>query len=305
MIWSCCTLGYKHELDLLEIRLREQDSVVDVFVISEAAWTYSGKEKPFHLNPAAVRWAPWRDKLRVVRVDDEPNWSLFPHQSFGVREHWQRENHQRRALGRVMGDVHPHDVVHVSDLDEILKAEALLKYDEDDEYLVVHPQLPMHRHFLNLHWRDRVALSIGRICRGHLLREVNFDAELVRQSEPRVEWLAPYWNAYALPDFDLALWGWHFSWMGGPAAIAQKLRVAAHPEELMKGRNDTPRAVRRLLDTGRDLQGQHRPLFWLPDDRLPAAALDDRFAHLRCGPERATPNGDPARAAKPDYYWRG
>lgn len=303
-VWSVCPLGYAHELDLLEIRLAEQASVVDRFVIAEAPWTYSGAKKPLRLDVGEDRWEPWREKMFHVLVDDVPPPSFEPFQTFGMRHHWQLENWQRMALIHGMGDLEPDDVVCISDLDEILRATTFLAYQDTNEQGIVHPQLPMHRHYLNLHWRDRVALSIARLCRGRDVMEHPLGVEGVRRADRVTEWTLPYWISYGDPAYDMGRYGWHFSWMGGTRAIDDKLRLAAHPEELHV-RNSTRTAIRDLVAAGGDLQGEHRALFWIPDDRLPAHALGDRFAHLRCGPELATPGGDANVAANPSYYWRG
>lgn len=299
MIWSLCPLGYKHELDLFEIRLREQENVVDRWVVSESPWTYSGEGKPYHLNTSELRWARWAHRIAVVHVDTEPP-RHPPYQRFGVPEHWRRENHQRREMRAALGDLEPDDVVVLSDCDEILRAETIALYAETTRSMV-HPQLAMHRHYLNLHWRDRVALSIGRIFRGSYMLG-HLDVEAARQETHVQEWTVPYWKAYGDPAFDLGQFGWHFSWMGGTRAIDEKLRVAAHPEELGV-HNGTRTAIRELVAQGGDLQGENRPLFWLPDARLPHAAQLAKFKHLRCGPEFATEPGVDASA--PGFTWNG
>lgn len=300
MIWSLCSLGYAHELDLLELRLREQDPVVDRFVVSEAAYHYSGAAKPFHLDLRDDRWAPWREKLVVVQVEDHPDSRAVPHQHFGRAEDWRRENHQRRALGRALDELAPGDVVCISDLDEILRSTTLLDYQQRGVMGLTLPEIPMHRHFLNLHWRDRMSLSVARLCRGSLLIEHQSDPEAVRWLQPQIVWNVPYWNAYSDPSYDLAQHGWHFSWMGGPKAAQEKLFLAAHPEEIGPA-NWTHESIELTIASGGDLQGENRSLFWLPDSRLPAAAT--AFPHLLCGPEYATPVGVDAGA--PHYYWNG
>lgn len=299
-VWSVMPLGYAHELDLLEIKLAEQDPVVDRFVICESLWTYSGERKELHVDKTDERWAPWREKLIHVHVASEPPASFEPFQQFGDRRAWQRENVQRLTLTRALElyDLAPDDVVVISDLDEILRAQTIHLYDELDVQPIVHPEIPMHRHFLNLHWRDRMALSIARICRGSHILGDPLGVEGVRRRPADADWKVPYWNAYAQPGFELGLYGWHFSWQGGPDAIAAKLRLAAHPEELGL-HNSSPQAVDELLAGGLDIQGEPRRLFWLPDDRLPVHARLPKFAHLRCGPDAQTPE------QLPDFYWKG
>lgn len=303
-VWSVCPLGFESELDLLEIRFAEQDSVVDVFVVSEASTTYNGDEKRWLLDLSDDRWAPWRSKVRLVRVDDEPDWNVDPFQGFGVRKQWQRENHQRRALGREMHDVNTRDVVVVSDLDEILRPATFTRYVERDDTQVVHPEIPMHRHFLNLRWSDRMGISIARLMRGSEVIDRDGDVEACRRTPAQQQWRVPYWNVYAEAGFDLAQNGWHFSWMGGVEAVERKLRLAAHPEELSSS-NGTRRGVKRHLANGLDLQGvDGRHLYWVPDTQLPEHARGERFSHLRCRANRATAVRQ-AEHITSSYYWRG
>ncbi|KAF9926704.1 hypothetical protein BGZ67_007981, partial [Mortierella alpina] len=64
------------ELDILEIRLNELHSVVDVFFIMEAEYTFSGKPKPLYFSDNETRFRQFRDKIVHVTIprlslDDE------------------------------------------------------------------------------------------------------------------------------------------------------------------------------------------------------------------------------------------
>lgn len=297
-VWSMSPLGYAHELDLLEIKLAEQSPVVDHFVIHEAAWHYDGTPKETLLNVRARRWAPWRAKITHVVVEEPPPVDLVPFQGFGERERWQRENWQRMG-GEMRGSyaVDAMDVVLVSDLDEILRADTIAFYQQES-HQVVKPELPMHRHFLNLQWRDRMGISIARLARGHTLH-TPLGWEGLRRHEPDTRWTVPFWLAYHSADYDLAKFGWHFSWMGGERAILDKLVKAAHPEELSAA-NATVYQRDAILERGMDIQGENRKLYWRPDTELPAHAQLARFAHLRCDPDHAS-----AEQSDDPTYWRG
>lgn len=51
------------ELDMLEIRVNELASVVDVFFILEAEYTFSGKPKPLYFSDHETRFRQFRDKI--------------------------------------------------------------------------------------------------------------------------------------------------------------------------------------------------------------------------------------------------
>jgi beta-1,4-mannosyl-glycoprotein beta-1,4-N-acetylglucosaminyltransferase len=55
-----------NELDILELRLRELDSMVRRFVAIQSTETHAGNEKPLYLDVDAPRWKPWRGRLETV-----------------------------------------------------------------------------------------------------------------------------------------------------------------------------------------------------------------------------------------------
>lgn len=236
-MWSISP--FFNELDVLEVKLAEQAPYVDVFVFAEATRSYRGDPKPLHLTEAleAGRYAEWADKIRVVVVDDDPDWSMQPFQPFGDPQRWLRENHQRAALIRGMKDLEHSDLVCLSDLDEIVRGTLLAALREGQDgpaplnYTVV-PPLTMHVASLTHRWWVPVHV-IARIfpaenilpCidpltwNGHLC---GLTVEQMRQfTGHRIE----------IPQFqDMAYYGWHLSYMGGDNSVDVKLAQAAHPE---------------------------------------------------------------------------
>ena len=72
-------ISFFSELDLLELRLNELDSVVDRFVIVEATRTHKGDLKPMYYAENKPRFAQWEDKIVHVPVGDLPTGDgLFP-----------------------------------------------------------------------------------------------------------------------------------------------------------------------------------------------------------------------------------
>ena len=66
-IFDCFT--YFNEEDLLHIRLEELDDVVDYFVIVEASQTFTGINKPLHLDDVPSWIKKWEKKIITVRID--------------------------------------------------------------------------------------------------------------------------------------------------------------------------------------------------------------------------------------------
>jgi hypothetical protein len=236
--WSASP--FFNELDVLEVKVREQMRWVDVFVFAESTVTYGGTPKPLLLQEALAPGGSLVDlahdvsaagsQIRVVTVEDDAPHAA-PFQPFGDPRRWQRENHQRASLIRGMSDLEPNDVVCVSDLDEIVRGSLIRGYEEQGWDFITVPPLVMHVASLTHRWWAPIHV-IARMCRGSALLPCGDPTywtghcgmtpeELRRMPGMRIE---------VPPGQDIAYYGWHLSYMGGTAAIDYKLREAAHPE---------------------------------------------------------------------------
>ena len=52
-----------NELDLLEIRLKTLEKVVDYFLLVEATKTHRGQDKPLYFNENKERFKKWEKKI--------------------------------------------------------------------------------------------------------------------------------------------------------------------------------------------------------------------------------------------------
>jgi beta-1,4-mannosyl-glycoprotein beta-1,4-N-acetylglucosaminyltransferase len=111
------------ELDVLEMRLHELDSVVDVHILCESKYTQKGDPKPlyFEEHKHEARFAPFLHKIVHIIVEDAP--------PPGSREGWQNEHLVRNAIARGFAqlpfDPKPDDILIISDVDEIPRREAV------------------------------------------------------------------------------------------------------------------------------------------------------------------------------------
>jgi hypothetical protein len=114
--------SFVNELDMLELRLNELDSVVDHFVIIEPLEFYGSTKK--RTPCLAANWdviRPFEKKIKYVILD-----RLYPDYTDSVSG-WARENFQRNALMKPVLELStsPNDVVIISDCDEIPRASAI------------------------------------------------------------------------------------------------------------------------------------------------------------------------------------
>ncbi|KAL1431145.1 hypothetical protein MTO96_014532 [Rhipicephalus appendiculatus] len=135
-------ININHELDLLEVRLRELYNVVDVFVVCESNYSARGEPKPLHLLPELRKGflAPYQDKIVHVFLDHFPN--------KGREDGWFADGYQRTFLWRQakkqLSGLRDDDLFVLTDADEIPRAGPLA-------YLKTHEGFgePM---FLRLRW---------------------------------------------------------------------------------------------------------------------------------------------------------
>lgn len=236
MLFDCFT--FFNELELLDIRLHELDSVVDRFVIVESAETFTGRRKPFYFADNAARFAAFRDKIVHVAADAPHGPNAFSRKS----DAWAREYHQREQILRGLGSARPGDLVMIGDVDEIPRAAAVreaLAQRRPDELTCF--ALRHYRHCLD---RRSIAcptwlLGPRLIERRHVRSPQKVRMTRVvgsrRIAPPRVQaWhtrLANFVRCGMANPVRLAPdAGWHFSSMGDWARFRSKVEAFSHEE---------------------------------------------------------------------------
>ena len=266
-VWSLTPL--LNELDLLELRLRELDGLVDVHVVTESPVTFAGREKPLHFAEQRDRFEPWLDRIRYVVTERTV---AVPHQGFGDRAAWGRENGQRLALGDALDDLAGDDVVILSDLDEIPSRRLVEGYaSRPSQRRMVAPTIPMHLYRVGLRVMARQA-SVLRLFRGDALHRSTLEG--LRHGGNHVE---PTFDAPAGGD-PAAWWGWHMSYFGGVEAVRYKVANAAHPEENIASWLE-PATLEACILRGRDhRQNRTHEVVESATYDLPAALREDPAA---------------------------
>ncbi|NBP02199.1 MAG: hypothetical protein EBU90_19160 [Proteobacteria bacterium] len=200
-----------NELDIVELRFEELYHSVDYFVIAESNVTHAGNPKPYIFLDNWDRFTKFHDKIRHIKVDDVPEnvGGMF------------RDKFQREALSRGLSDLHTDDLVIVSDLDEIPRAELIdmIKTDENqyERYML---NLPQFRHRLNfMKVRESHKYTNVIVTRGRAFTDPHRERELTFP-----------WTAKPANSVILEHGGWHFTWLGNDQEVAHKLSNFAHTE---------------------------------------------------------------------------
>jgi len=213
---------FYNELNMLNMRLRELNHVVDTFVICEALQTHAGHLKPIHFQLNHQHFKPFLPKIRNLVVDLE-------HPSTGTRSDvaWSRENRQRAALieGLKKLELDENDIVLIGDVDEIPNTKTLEKWKRDGlpAAIVTCMQRMFYYNFqceFTQLWEGTVATTWKQI----LMQKQN------------VQWFRDN-KGYFLkfPNLkedskQLAEGGWHCSYFGDVPFIINKLKNFAHVE---------------------------------------------------------------------------
>jgi hypothetical protein len=241
MIVDC--FRFFNELDVLELRLRTLDAVVDRFVISEAPFTFRGDPKALYFSENAERFAAWCDRITVVVYPGPP-----------VDNAWTTADRQREHLSTALVDCAPDDLILIGDCDEI-----------PDPRLVTHRPQPgrilAHRMVMMKAYANRAVDGGANVWIG--TRAVpaasiaGFGGQVAIRRAP-------------LDVLDVVDGGWHFTSLGGTIVQELKLRSFEHSEFDIPYFND-----RRRLDVHYDTADGPDAAHEVPAADLPAPLRDD------------------------------
>lgn len=279
MIYDCFT--FFNELDLLEIRLNELNQVVDKFVLVESNRTFTNQPKPLFFEDNKKRFEPFLDKIIHIVVRKHPTFFY----KFRPTKTWDFENNQRESIKLGLKNCKADDVIIISDVDEIPKAEKVKLYAQQDHIKVFEQDL--FYYFLNCicteyvkdseknkaqgtkngkgYWRGSVMLNYEDI---HTIKK----SRMLRDTETK--------QINIIEEG-----GWHFSFLGGLEKVITKLNAYSHageakynPEYLKK-----PEEIEKLMNSGLDLFGRDIQYKFINiDTNFPNYLLSnqEKFAHL-------------------------
>ncbi|MGN1313731.1 MAG: glycosyl transferase GT17 family protein [Lachnospiraceae bacterium] len=226
MIYDC--FQFFNELDILYLRMKIMDPIVDRFVVSEATTTFSSLPKPLYFQENREMFKEFEEKIIHVVVEDTPPGDTHVRDTF-----------QKNAVGRGLKDCKDEDIIIFSDLDEIPnpeKIKEILPDFQDDK--IYHFAQRLFYCYLNMEEVSGKLLSyagefagvekrqwIGsKMCRYKLLKEQSLELGDLRFPERKE------------CGIRVADGGWHFGYMGGKGEsdirkrVRDKVVSAAHQE---------------------------------------------------------------------------
>jgi beta-1,4-mannosyl-glycoprotein beta-1,4-N-acetylglucosaminyltransferase len=234
-VYDCFT--FFNELDVLEIRLNELDSVVDKFIIVEASTTHTNIEKPFYFEENKERFAKFLHKIRHIKV-------VLPKDG----DTWVKERAQRDFIDIGIKEMCvPGDIIMISDADEIPKMETVRDYRVEHGPKQFMQQL--YYYSLNNKCVNDNLWNWGKILPYEVYKNNNMTPCQVRYT----------------PAPELIKGGWHFSFIGNLEFIKKKISSWAHAEFNTPEINNDNNINNSIRD-GKDVFGRYLKFEKVPID---------------------------------------
>jgi Glycosyltransferase family 17 len=211
-IYDCFT--FYNEFDLLELRLKELYNIVDHFVLVESDSTFTNIPKRFLFEENKDRYAQWMDKIIHIKVTDMPK----------SDNAWVNETYQRNAIMRGIVDADDDDIIIVSDVDEIIRPEAIELIRNSDEYLFA-LRMALFSFKLNYMRVNGDMYAIWAMAgRKHLLDDIAPDTFRNLRFQ--------FMNSTGIVNGCQVIehGGWHFGYMGDKEWLLDKAKSFAHTE---------------------------------------------------------------------------
>lgn len=270
MVYDC--IPFFNELDILKLRLHIMDPFVDRFVIEEATVTFSGEPKELCFEKNREMFREFLPKIEYIVVEDSPR-EATTHE---------RDKFQKNRLIQGLSEAAEHDLIIVSDVDEIPNPTELQKIiDSFDPDKIYHLAQRMFYCFLNMEEVSGKLLSItgefpGTAKKKWLGSKIFSKKNIpetgiidIREIKPEDERSVRIDNG-----------GWHFGYMGGNGEkdvsrrIGVKVQAAAHQE--YSNRDTLAEAADRLI-LGQDMFGREAEFVRVEiDESFPAYLREHR-----------------------------
>lgn len=218
MIYDC--FMFFNELDILEVRLNELYDTVDKFILVEADKTFTNQDKPLWFEQNKERFSKFADKIEHIIIDSYPEFDSA----------WTFENYQRDVIIKTLKDrCNDDDIVIISDLDEIPRADLIRKYKDTDGIKVFEQKLyTFYFNYLNAtepDWKRGTRLLKFKDIGNKTLTDIRMEeGKYIKNA------------------------GWHFTYLGGFEMVKYKIQSFAHQEYNNEYYMNDKRLMNLILD---------------------------------------------------------
>lgn len=231
-----------NEKELVELRVKYLNDIVDCFLIIEADVTHTGKEKKWNfpkiLNSSLkkfsskIHYHQMKVDLKKAEAEKSPN---YKGATWG--RSWRVDTMQRNFLKEAYSKLPPSDdIIIISDLDEIPSKDKI-SFIKSCDLKVIAPVTFNHALF---------HLDCNYLTLERWLGSIVITKELMNKYEPQI--FRDLRNR--ISHFNDA--GWSFTSFGGAKKVREKLEAFCH-EEYNKEKYKNETHINKCIETGSDL----------------------------------------------------
>jgi beta-1,4-mannosyl-glycoprotein beta-1,4-N-acetylglucosaminyltransferase len=277
-----------NELELLEIRLAELNEVVDYFLLVEAPFTHSGKSKPLYYEENKERYKKWQQKIIHV-VCPIPEKTIFdkffefleikfPNKimsrlyikfSLGRKK---IEAFQRNHTLKGLIDAKNEDIIMISDVDEITRADKIQKIKlilKQNPNSIVRLDEKLYYYYLNGAVKQK--WQSAKACTMKTLKTQIKTPDNLRNWKIIYRILSIFkYRPILSKEILIENAGWHFSYLGGIDAIKLKIASISHFEN-DTSKTNSDKALKEKIKKGEFFYQENK------QDKVKYVKIDNSF----------------------------
>ena len=239
MIYDCLMLD--SELDLLELRMKILKDVVDKFIVIESTESFTGRPKKAHLSENLGRFLELGNIESYV-ID-------LPKGATPL----ERECYSRNYVQNLL-NLSNTDITFISDLDEIIPTHNLL--DNLELKKVYFKMQTSYYHINNVVVEPKSHNEwVGSV---RIVGKLNESPQHLRDTR----WYGPFIHG-----------GYHWSFLGSPHEISDKLHNTHHQEYNTPELNNIDK-INNLIKDGKEILGRGFKFEYEPLDKFPKQILE-------------------------------
>ena len=230
-----------NEKELVELRIKYLNEIVDYFVVVEADTTHQGKKKDWNFpNILKNELKEFSKKIQYhqLKIDLEKikNEESFIIEDLKGDDSWRLENFQRNYIKTACKNFSDKDILIINDVDEIPSKEKL-KFILSCDFEKIAP-IALEQHLFHIDcnylrqesWRGSIVTTM-KICNA-------YSPHKFRRYRNRISHLTES--------------GWSFSSFGGPTKVKEKFEAFAH-KEYNNDKYKNAKHIENCQKTGSDL----------------------------------------------------
>ncbi len=251
MIYDC--FPFFNELDLLEIRFRLLNEIVDKFVIIESNRTFSLNKKKLFFLENKNRFKKYENKIIHIVVEDTPAlfnkffipkpkslfWRLLHKKRITLNAH-DIDSFQRNMVVEGLSNCKDEDIIILSDVDEIPNPKILSQIDPGDNRYAL--EMQNFCYYLNGRLFEKNNAPVNWIG-SSIVKYKNFRSFHAEAREARILTVS---DATSYKKIENG--GWHFGYLGGLKKIQYKIQSAAHIELDTKDFNNESNINKHIIE---------------------------------------------------------